>query len=184
MGEALHLPNFHIPKLPAPQDPDLARGILEAIDMDSYRAEVQASLNISLTEADGIIDPVPVGEGGWKPEPELDRLSNIIRAFNDLFGGIAWMDSDRIEKIIAEEIPTQVSADTAYQNAMRNSDKQNARVEFEKALGRVMVGLLADQTELFKQYSDNDSFKKWLSDTVFWLTYEGAGEGAGAQGQP
>jgi type I restriction enzyme R subunit len=31
--------NFLIPKLPAPIEEDLAKGILEAIDMDSYRAE-------------------------------------------------------------------------------------------------------------------------------------------------
>lgn len=41
------------------------------------------------------------------------------------------------------------------------------------ALLRVMVGLLKDDTELFKQYSDNESFKRWLADTVFGLTYEG-----------
>ena len=27
-------------------------------------------------------------------------------------------------------------------------------------------------TELFKQFSDNESFKRWLTDTVFGLTYE------------
>ena len=29
-----------------------------------------------------------------------------------------------------------------------------------------------DDTELFKQFSDNDSFEKWLADTVFSMTYE------------
>lgn len=32
-----------------------------------------------------------------------------------------------------------------------------------------MMDLLADHTELFKQFSDNPSFKKWLSDTIFAL---------------
>ena len=71
----------------------------------------------------------------------------------------------------AEEIPTKVSADTAYQNAIKNSDKQNARIEHDRALSRVMVELLADHTELFKQFSDNPSFKGWLGDTIFNLTY-------------
>jgi type I restriction enzyme R subunit len=35
-----------------------------------------------------------------------------------------------------------------------------------------MTELLADHTELFKQFSDNPSFRKWLSDTVFGITYE------------
>ncbi|MDF1515253.1 MAG: type I restriction endonuclease subunit R, partial [Anaerolineae bacterium] len=172
--------NFLIPKLPAPQEDDLSRGILEAIDMDSYRVEVQAALGISLADEDGEIEPVPVSEGGLKPEPELDLLSHIIREFNELYGDIPWQDSDRVEKTIFEDIPAQVKADPAYQNAMRNSDKQNARLEFEKALGRVMVGLLTDQTELFKQYSDNESFRKYVTDRVFGLTYEG-GEGASMQ---
>ncbi len=36
--------NFLIPKLPAPIETDLSKGILEAIDMDSYRVEVRAGL--------------------------------------------------------------------------------------------------------------------------------------------
>ncbi len=164
--------NFLIPKLPAPKETDLAKGILEAIDMDSYRAEVQASIEITLADQDAEIEPVPADGGGWVVEPELDKLSNILKTFNDLYGNYPWEDKDRVSKLVAEDIPAQVAADPAYQNAMSHSDQQNARIEFEEALRRVMVSLLADQTELFKQYSDNDSFRKWLSDTVFWLTYE------------
>jgi len=58
-------------------------------------------------------------------------------------------------------------------NAQRNSDKQNARIEHDKALGRVMTALINDDTELFKQFSDNESFRRWLTDTVFLLTYDG-----------
>ena len=39
----------------------------------------------------------------------------------------------------------------------------------------VVVGMLKDHTELFKQFAENPSFKKWLSDTIFGATYEGAG---------
>ena len=66
-------------------------------------------------------------------------------------------------------------ADRAYQNAIKHSDKQNARIEHDKALQRVIMALLSDHTELFKQFSDNPSFKKWLSDTVFRLTYADRG---------
>ena len=38
--------------------------------------------------------------------------------------------------------------------------------------GAVIVSLTKDDTELFKQLSDNESFKKWLTDTVFTATYE------------
>ena len=167
--------NFLIPKLPAPKEEDLSRGILAAIDMDSYRVEVKAISSIALADQDTEIGPVPTGGGGGIPEPELDQLSNIIKAFNDQFGNIPWNDGDKIRQVIAEELPAKVSADVAYQNAMKNSDKQNARIEHDKALQRVMLDLLTDHTELFKQFSDNPSFKKWLGDTIFGVTYQSGG---------
>jgi type I restriction enzyme R subunit len=114
---------------------------------------------------------MPPGGGGGKGEPEIDKLSNIIKTFNDLFGNIEWKDEDKIRKVIAEEIPARVAQDKAYQNAQANSDKQNAKLEHDKALNRVVLELLSDHTELFKQFSDNPNFKRWLTDMVFDATY-------------
>ena len=163
--------SFLTPKLPAPKEEDLSKGILEAIDMDSYRVEERASIKILLPDKDAEIGPVPTEGGGRLPEPEMDILSNIIKAFNEQFGNIDWRDGDKIRKVIAEEIPAKVSADKAYQNAMKHSDKQNARIEHDKALQRVIIELLTDHTELFKQFSDNPAFKKWLGDAIFAATY-------------
>jgi len=166
--------NFLTPKLPAPEEQDLSKGILDAIDMDSYRVEAQTTMSIALPDADAEIGPVPTSGGGHKPEPELDLLSNILKTFNEMFGNIDWKDADKIGKVIAEELPTKVAADKAYQNAMKNSDRQNARIEHDKALERAVIELLTDHTELFKQFSDNPSFKKWLSETIFAATYADA----------
>ena len=162
---------FLVPKLPAPIEDDLSKGILEAIDMDSYRVEKQAVQDIQLPDEDAEIEPVSTSGGGQKPETEMERLSNIIREFNDRFGNIDWKDQDKIEKVIAEELPAKVARDRAYQNAMANSDQQNARIEHDKALERAMTELLADHTELFKQFSDNESFHRWLSEMTFAATY-------------
>ena len=166
--------NFLVPKLPAPKEEDLSKGIFEAIDMDSYRVEKQAVVRVQLPDADAEIEPVPTSGGGHRPEPELDRLSNILKTFNDHFGNIAWTDTDRVQQLITVDIPAKVTADAAYQNARKNSDKQNARIEHDKALVRVMTAVLKDDTELFKQFSDNESFRKWMADTIFALTYQQA----------
>ncbi len=163
--------NFLIPKLPAPVEEDLSKGVLEAIDMDSYRAEVSAKSPIRLADDEGELEPVPTGAGGSRPEPEIDRLSNIIRQFNEQWGNIPWEDKDRIIRVITEEIPEKVNADEAYSNAKQNSDKQNARIEHDRALGRVILELMSDHTELFKQFTDNPGFKKSLADAIFALTY-------------
>jgi type I restriction enzyme R subunit len=56
---------------------DLAQGIIESIDMDSYRPAKQGTKNIALEEP-GFVTPIPVGVGGGKSEPELDTLENIL----------------------------------------------------------------------------------------------------------
>ena len=164
--------NFLIPKLPAPREDDLSRGILEDVDIDSYRVEVRASMHVIVPDADSEIGPVPTQGGGHIPVPELDRLSNILRSFNEQFGNVEWKDADKIRKVISEEIPQKVAADKRYRNAMKNSDKQNARIEHDLALERVVVELLSDHTELYKLFSENPAFKKWLSEAVFAATYQ------------
>ena len=139
--------------------------------MDSYRVEKQAVRDIQLADEDAEIEPVSTSGGGQKPEPEMERLSNIIREFNDRFGNIEWKDQDKIEKVIAEELPAKVAGDRAYRNAITNSDQQNARIEHDKALERAMTDYVADPIELFKQFSDNESFRRWLSEMVFAATY-------------
>jgi len=52
-----------------------------------------------------------------------------------------------------------VAEGSAYRNAQKNSDKQNARIEHDKALMRVMTAVMKDDTELFKQLVDNEGFK-------------------------
>ena len=163
---------FLVPKLPAPDEDDLSKGILAAIDMDSYRVEKQAVRDIQLPDEDAEIGPVPADGGGHKPEAEMDRLSNILQEFNDLFGNVDWTSRDKIEKAIAEELIPQVEGDETYQNAVIKSDKQNARIEHDKTFERAMAGLLADYTELFKQFSDNESFRRWLLEKSFALTYD------------
>jgi len=162
--------NFLVPKLPAPVEEDLSKGILEAIDMDSYRVEKQAVVNIQLPDSDAEIEPVPASGGGFNSEPELERLSNILRGFNDQFGTL-FTDADRIAHLITKELPAAVLADVAYQNARKNSDKQNARIEHDKAAQRAAISRMSGETEFFKQFSDNESFRRAVLDTLFSLTY-------------
>ena len=166
--------NFLIAKLPSPVEEDLSKGILEVIDMDSYRVEKRRRREIILADDDAEIDPVPGGGVGGKGEVEIDRLSVIIEQFNDLFGGISWDDADRVHQMILETIPARVAEDTAFQNARQNSDRDNARIEHDKALRRVMMSIMKDDTELFRQFVDNEGFRRWLGDTVFGLAYEGS----------
>ncbi len=160
--------NLLTPKLPAPIEDDLAKGILEAIDMDSYRVEKKALLQIALTDTDAEIDPIPTDAGGYISEPELDRLSNILIAFNEQFGTL-FTDTDRISKRIRDDIAPQVAADPNYQNAMLNTP-HTARLAHDQALAKVMQQLLKDDTQVYKLFVENPSFRQFMGDMVFAIT--------------
>ncbi len=170
--------NLLIPKLPAPADEDLSKGILESIDMDSYRVEKKAAMRIAPADEEAEIGPIPVEGGGSKKEPELDRLSNILKVFNEHFGTL-FDDADRVARRFREDIAPKVAADPAYQNARKNTPN-SARIEHDKALARVMLTLLKDDTQVYKQFVENESFRRFVTDFVFSITNEQTG-GAGMQ---
>ena len=156
------------PKLPAPKEQDLSKGILEAIDMDSYRVEKKAAMKIALADDDAEIEPVPTDAGGRKSQPELDRLSNILKSFNEHFGTL-FTDTDRVTKRIREDIAPKVAADAAYQNAKENTP-HTARLAHDQALAKVMQHLLTDDTQVYKQFVENESFKQFVGDMVYAIT--------------
>jgi len=159
---------FLVPKLPAPKEEDLAKGILEAIDMDSYRVEKKAAQKLLLPDENAEIGPIPVSGGGRLREPEMDRLSNILKTFNEQFGTL-FSDSDRIIKRITDDIAPKVAADKPYQNAKKNTPT-SAPIELNAALERVILPLLKDDTEFFKQFFQNESFRRFVTEMVSNIT--------------
>ena len=129
-------------------------------------------MKIALADGEAEIDPIPGAGVGGRPGPELERLSEIVASFNDLFGNISWKDEERIRQRVTGEGPAMVAEDQTYQTAMANNDKANAKVAMVDALTKVMLGLVKDETQLFREYSDNEDFKKWFEDVVFRSTYK------------
>lgn len=168
--------NLLVAKLPAPKEEDLAKGIIDAIDMDSYRVDKQSAMKIALADADAAIEPSTGDGGGFKPQPELDRLSSILKAFNDSFGTL-FTDADRVVKRIRDEIAPKVRANAAYQNAKQNTP-HTARMAHDQALGMAMQILLKDDTQIYKQFVENDSFKRFVGDMVYALTSQPQQPGA------
>jgi type I restriction enzyme R subunit len=160
--------NLLIPKLPSPEEPDLAKGLIEAIDMENYRVEKKTMMAISLADQDAMIDPIPSGGGGGKTGPDLDQLSHILKQFNERFGTL-FSDSDRVTRRIREDIVPKVANDDAYKNAKENTP-HTARMAHDQALGKVMQLLLKDDTQVYKQFVENDSFRRFVGDMVYALT--------------
>jgi type I restriction enzyme R subunit len=150
--------------LPAPKEDDLTKGMLELIDMDSYRIEKQAQRSLPLPDQDSTLDPAPVSTGGFGSQPKLEPLSAILTNFNEQHG-TNFSDEDRIHRLIRDEIAPQVALDQRYRNAKANTPN-TAEIELDAALNRVVDPLFLDQTEFYKQFKDNDLFRNSVREYV------------------
>jgi type I restriction enzyme R subunit len=162
--------NLLTAKLPSPQGEDYTEGLLEDVDLESYRVEARETMRIQYENENGEVNPIPVSTDVGIEVPELDTLSNILKEFHDIFGDIDWTDEDKIKKQVAE-LPEIVSQDEAYQNAMQNSDEQNARAESDRATTAAILATMSSGVELYKAVQGNESFRKWIMDMVFNATY-------------
>lgn len=157
-----------VPKLIIEDDEDLAAGIIETIDMDSYRPSKQGTGKIDLDDNPGLVEPIPVDAGGGKGEPELDTLENILQVFNQRFGDIDWTDKDKVNQILTEQIPTDMKADSKVMDAIVTSpDRQNAKISSDKKLEELMQKYLFTQTEIFKRFSQDKDFQRRYKEFIF-----------------
>lgn len=163
--------NLLVAKLPSPQGEDYTKGLLDDVDLESYRVEAKETMRIQLENENGEVNPIPVGTDVGIDVPELDTLTNILKEFHESFGNIEWTDADKIKKQIAD-IFESVKQDEKYRNAIQYSDKQNARDESDRAANEAIMKSMQSGFELFKAVQDNSSFRKWLFDSVFNATYQ------------
>lgn len=171
---------YLVPKLFIDQTDDLADGILEAIDMDSYRPSKERTQDIDLVAEPGEVCPIPVNVRGGKPEPELDTLENILSAFNQRFGDIDWSDKDKVRKILTEQLPNEMKANKEIMDAVKYSDKQNAKITSDKKLEEMMQQYLFSQTEIFKKFTQDKDFQRRYKEFIFdTLVQTNASQGVG-----
>lgn len=162
---------FLVPRLPIIGEEDLSQGVLESVDLDSYRVEREMTQAI-LLGGDQELEPTPPEPRAILRQPNLDLLSIIIQEFNERFGNIDWTDEDKVRRLLFEDLPKEVSQDEEYLNAKQHSDRQNARITFEKKLTDKFQDHIFDQTEAYRQYTDNQEFKGWLVNRLFEMNYD------------
>ncbi|MCY1065620.1 SNF2-related protein [Nannocystis sp. RBIL2] len=142
---------------------------------------------------------LPPTRAGWQRFLELAPSSGEnFTVLKDI--GLAWWGRKVPQDLLSKErnllrqlIVPRLLDDAGYRNARENSDEQNARIEHDRALGRVMLALFSEDHEahgqLYRRYADDESFRRSLSEQAFAATYstsdkprQGAGEAAGASG--
>ena len=143
--------------------------ILENINMDSYRLQLEATTNIVMEQGDDL-QPIPTDMRGGVNNPEIDKLSHILQTFNDQYG-TEFEDSDKVRQM-AENIANDVAKNEELINSIKFSDEQNARITSDKVVGDELLKHITTNFDLYKLYSDNKEFKEDFSAMMFGVVKE------------
>ncbi|MEA4967750.1 MAG: DEAD/DEAH box helicase family protein, partial [Bacteroidaceae bacterium] len=157
---------------------DLAQGILDNIDMDSYRLQLEATTNIVMEQGEDL-KPIPTDMRGGTNQPEIDKLSNILQTFNDRYG-TQFEDVDKVRQM-AESVANDVAKNQELITSIKYSDDQNARITSDKIVGEELLKHITTNFDLYKLYSDNKEFKEDFSAMMFGVVKELINRGINAQ---
>ncbi|EIB19045.1 type I site-specific deoxyribonuclease chain R [Campylobacter jejuni subsp. jejuni LMG 23216] len=152
-------------KIILPKSEDLAKGILDNVDFDSYRLQLDKTQDIIL-QGNGELKPSFADGSSKSVEAELEELLNIIKDFNNKYANIDFNESDRIAKILYD-IKDDIAKNERIRETFSKSDMQNSRIEFDALLKDKIQDILELNLELFKQFNQNIEFKDKIANTMF-----------------
>ena len=112
------------------------------------------------------LKPIPVGQGGGKPDPDMDLLSNIVKDFNDLFGNIEWKNPAEVQHQI-EELPVRMEGSHLFVSILYRIDKVYAQITFNDDIINIIAGMLEEKTEFVQTYFANPEFQNYVNTKVF-----------------
>lgn len=156
-----------ITKIAPPRTEDLAKGILNNVDLNSIRIILESKKDIELGDKGGVKPPPP--DDSSKKEIELERLSNIVREFNTKFGSVDFGTNEKIAKELME-----LKDDIAKKQTFRDSlgDEQNARRLFADIFKTQYLQFFKRNKDFFTQLENKEEFKERVSNVIYEMIDE------------
>ncbi|EAL7909537.1 type I restriction endonuclease subunit R [Campylobacter upsaliensis] len=157
-----------IAKIVPPRTEDLAKGILNNVDLNSIRIILESKKDISLS-SNGELSPAGADDSS-KKEVELERLSNIVREFNTKFGSVDFGTNEKIAKELMD-----LKDDIAKEQTFRDSlgDEQNARRLFADIFKIQYLQFFKRNKDFFTQLDNKEEFKERVSNVIYEMIDEG-----------
>ena len=93
-------------------------------------------------------------------------MSDILEQFN----GINWQNVE-LAKQQLDELPERITADEAFVNTAKNSNKETAQQQFNRSMEKIVIKMLNENTEFCRYYLDNNDFMNFINNRVFREVY-------------
>ena len=127
----------------------------DAIDLSSLRIQLIGDSNLSLSDDEGVLDPVSDTAGGSKGDEELELLSEIIKRVNETFG-IELKEEDLVD---LRNIQKRINTNEQLGKVMIGNNSENdKKKEFENMLKSEVSGFYGDKIDFFKKVMKKEVF--------------------------
>ncbi|WP_270977597.1 type I restriction endonuclease subunit R [Campylobacter helveticus] len=158
-----------ITKIAPPRTEDLVKGIVNNVDLNSIRIILESKKDTELEEGKGGVKPSSA-DGSSKKEVELERLLNIVKAFNDKFGNIDFGTDKKITEELVE-IKDKIRENQTLKDSL--GDEQNARKLFADIFKIQYLQFYNRNKDFFTQLDNKEEFKERVSNVIYEMIDEG-----------
>lgn len=152
-------------KLPASQNTGLPTEVLEEIDLDSYKLQVQFKTDLQLQSNNTpMYGMTPAGEAK-KEGDELEWLTKILKVLNETYG-LDLKDEDKVE---FERMRKNIYANDELMSFFNTKNsKDNIQDKFNEEIDNELLNFINTKLELYNKLSEdkvNMMFKRlWFND--------------------
>jgi type I restriction enzyme R subunit len=153
-------------KLPVEKS-ELPTEILKQVNINSLKVVNKGSVNISLANEPGLLDPMGGASLMGLDIPELELLSRIVKDVNEKYG-TNFTDEDRI---IADKLSQKLMEDENLEGSINNNARDIAKVKFDELFEKELVEMVNNHFDFYQKINDDKDTRGYLKDRIFDMVY-------------
>lgn len=156
------------------QVPTVLYGLLEDVDMDSYKIDdSDEGQSIGLNDGEGELKGMGTG-GATKTftAEEKTRLSQIIETLNEAFA----TDFGEEDKLFLTQMADNMLSDEYLVNKVNENPKENVAAIFDKIFEKELVKIFESNFDFYNKITNNDQLRDRLKNDLLDYMYEEKGK--------
>ncbi len=153
-------------KLPIEKD-ELPIEILKQVNVNSLKIVNKGTLNISLANEPGLLDPLGGASMTSMDIPEMELLSRIVKDVNEKYG-TSFTEEDRV---IADKLRQRLMKDESLEGSINNNARDIAKVKFDELFEKELVDMVNSHFDFYQKVNDSQDTRAYLKDRIFDMVY-------------
>ena len=155
------------------QVPSTVQGLLEDVDMDSYKIDTRDEAGpITLDDGNGQLPEIGSNGPGTFNIKEKSKLSQIIETLNEAFA----TDFGEEDKLYVTQMANNMLADENFINKVKHNPQENVAAIFDKIFNNELVKIFTNNENFYNKISNNEQLRERLKKDLLDYVYEEKGE--------